>query len=124
MASGKLHRGIDYTPLGARNRGGRELFYVLRDIDIGEGRTVEEGFVTDFGSVPKIADDLLGIDTREGSLSYLTHDYSYRGRGKTRLAADLELRLDQRREGVGWIERSIVFYSLRLFGRAAFKYWE
>jgi len=124
MAYGKLINGEDYVSLKAYNRGGRELFYVLKEIDLGEDRIVEEGFVTDFGSIPRIADKLLGINTREGSLSYLTHDYNYRRHNKSRARADLELRLDQKREGVGAAERAVVFWSLRLFGFPAYNQWK
>lgn len=120
MPSGILIQGEDYVPLGSSNDGGRPEFSIVRDIDLGGGRVVPIGFVTDFGSIPRLVDDLFGIDTRRGSLAYLTHDYNYRTRARPRIIADIELRLDQRSEGVRIIERSIVFWSLRVWGGAAY----
>ena len=120
MPSGSLILGEDYRPLGTRNEEGRYLYEIMREIDLGGGRIVPIGFVTDFGSIPRIVDNLFGIDTRRGSLAYLTHDYNYRHRARPRLIADIELRLDQRAEGVGIVERSIVFWALRVGGRKAF----
>lgn len=120
MPSGSLISGKDYRPLGTRNEEGRPLYEIMREIDLGGGRIVPIGFVTDFGSIPRIVDDLFGIDTRRGSLAYLTHDYNYRYRARARILCDLELRIDQRSEGVGIVERSIVFWALRVGGRKAF----
>ena len=120
MAHGRLTYGEDYISMGMSNLGGRPLFSTVREIDIGGGRIVPIGFVTDFGSVPRLADLLFGIDTRRGSISYLTHDYNYGLGARGRLMADRELRRDQAREGVGLIERTIVYMAVRLCGGPAY----
>ena len=121
MAYGILQAGRDYRPTGGRNKDGRPLSAILREIDLGDGRVVPVGFITDWGSVPEFADDLFGIDTRRGSLAYLTHDFNYRHAARSRLVSDWELKKDQKAEGVGQLERLIVFLTLRLFGGQAYQ---
>lgn len=120
MPHGTLIAGKDYAPLGTRNEEGRPLYEILREIDLGGDRVVPVGFFTDFGSIPRMVDNIFGIDTRRGSMAYLTHDYNYRYKARPRIIADIELRFDQRKEGIGLLERSIVFWALRVGGAKAY----
>ena len=123
MPSGSLKLGRDYVPINVADSDGRDLYEIKREIDLGGGRLVHKGFVTDFGSVPRQAIDYLKITPREGSLAYVTHDYNYRHKPRARLLADVELLIDQKAEGVGRVERCIVFMALRVKGGKAWRSW-
>lgn len=111
----------DYAPTQQYTAEGRLLFKLLRDVELGDGRVASSGFLTDWGSVPKKIDDWFGIDNRRGSVAYLRHDFNYQTGFKSRIMSDLELRIDQKSEGVPYIERQLVFWGLRIGGKKAYQ---
>jgi len=115
-----LKHGEDFVSIEAHSKEGRQLYSLTRPIDLDQGRIAEAGFQTDWGSVPKKIDDWFGIDNRRGSVGYLRHDFNYQTGCKARILADLELLRDQKAEGLSFLERYLVFWGLRLAGKAAY----
>lgn len=119
-----LRRGEDYDLLDTYRDGWRRESALLRPVPIwlpdNEGgwyqHCLEAGFVTDWGSVPEFADSLFGIETREGSISYLNHDACYQYGLLSRARSDMLMWSNLKYDGAGVLERNIVFLAVRLFG--------
>lgn len=114
-----LKAGEDYVPTNNYNKNDVRLDKIVRDIDLGSGHVVPAGFVTDWGSVPKFADNFFGIDKRRGSKEYLRHDFLYRTHLVPRFIADCWLWFDAK--SFHPIERIIVFLTVLMFGGRGYR---
>ena len=88
----------------------------------GEVHTIEAGYLTDFGSIPKLA--RVFIDrSDETLLAFVFHDYCY-GKGKMKLSrkeADMAMRSIALDCGQDKFEINATYYSVRAFGKSKFK---
>ncbi len=98
--------------------------------DIGSEIVVPVGFVTDFGSVPRIFWNLIDPYGKPAK-AYIVHDFLYRvGHPKppknrfTRAQSDAILRDAMRVLGVSALERYVVWLGVRLGGWRSFKVTE
>ena len=111
--------GSDGMPL--TNRDGRRLFMLLDDLQyqskIGGLFTVEAGYVTDFGSVPRIpvVFDVLGEIAYE---PYVIHDMLYSKKKVSRDEADQVLREALICMGVSEWKASLIFDGVRAGGES------
>ena len=119
-----LIEGIDYCD-NLTSREGRREYRLLRPVPIwvpnARGiimrQIVPAGYITDWGSVPVLADKWFGINTRRGSITYLNHDACYAFcLAPSRKVADDLMRDNLKYDGAGIIERAVVWLSVRLFG--------
>lgn len=119
-----LRRNSDYRLLDTYRDGWRRESILLKSTPIWlpYGRAgwyqhyLDPGFITDWGSVPKFADNLFGIESREGSLSYLNHDACYQFGLVGRSTADRLMWSNLKYDGASILERNTVFLAVRLFG--------
>ncbi len=97
---------------------------------------VPEGFLTDFGSIPQFAQSIYSPTDPDMIECFVFHDYLYEKNGKilcinngiaqmlelTRYESDLiPLWRMAKKEGAGYIKRSVIFNSVRVGGGKA---WE
>jgi hypothetical protein len=105
------------------NRSGRRLFELLGDLAYravsGEVYTVKAGFVTDFGSVPRvpIIFDLLGDIAYE---PYVLHDMLYSTGIASRKMADLILHEALLEIGIAAWKAKLIYLCVRAFGSSHF----
>ncbi len=82
--------------------------------------TVPKGFVTDFGSIPKILRPVLG-STGQYSQAAVVHDYLYWVQSCTRKQSDNLLAIAMRESGVSAIKHWAIYSGVRVGGTSA---WE
>jgi hypothetical protein len=104
------------------NRSGRRLFKLLSTLQYrtwqGWVLTIDPGFITDFGSVPRIPliFDLLGDITYE---PYVIHDMLYTTHYLTRLEADRVLQEALLAVGVPKWKASLIYFGVRIGGASS-----
>jgi len=78
--------------------------------------TVPVGFRTDFASVPRLLWSIIPpIGTYSGAA--VIHDYLYTQHPAGRKWCDAVFDCLMKEDGVGWIERKIMWVAVRIFGR-------
>lgn len=75
--------------------------------------TIKSGFVSDGGTIPRIAGYFDNLAFR----SYLVHDFFYKNKTFTRKEADLILRECLKFESVSLFDSTVIYCAVRLFGR-------
>ncbi len=75
--------------------------------------TIKSGFVSDGGTIPRIAGYFDNLAFR----SYLVHDFFYKNKTFTRKEADLILRECLKFESVSLFDSTVIYRAVRLFGR-------
>ena len=80
--------------------------------------TVPKGFVTDFGSIPKIFRPVLG-STGQYSQAAVVHDYLYWVQSCTRKQSDNLLAIAMRESGVSAIKHWAIYTGVRVGGASA-----
>lgn len=96
--------------------------YVVRRVT-GWGVVIPKGFITDFGSIPRVAWPIVGgpadSKARKG---FVVHDGLYRTPGLcTRPQADSVLLECMKFSGSGWWERSLIYSAVRVGGGSSYK---
>lgn len=76
--------------------------------------TIKSGFVSDSGTIPRIAGYFDNLAFR----SYLVHDFFYKNKTFTRKESDLILKECLKFESVSLFDRTIIYCAVRLFGRS------
>lgn len=125
-----LKLGVDYEYLDSYRDGWRRESVLIKPVPIwlpdGIGgwkkHWLDAGFITDWGSVPKFANDYFGIKPREGSISYLNHDACYQSALIPRIEADNLMWSNLKYDGVPKLERAINYSAVRLRGARAYGY--
>lgn len=85
--------------------------------------TIPEGFVTDFGSVPKKFRGQIS-NVSKFNKCWLLHDYMYDKSFEgnfSRSDCDILLRRNLEDFGMGYLDRWIVYYSVKYFGSKRFR---
>ena len=87
-----------------------------------ENITIElkKGFMTDFGSVPKIARGIVPYDDIKYIIAYLAHDGFFGGNYGFTFSNCL-LREMLRWKDVAWRKLNYVYYAVKMFGSGAYK---
>jgi hypothetical protein len=95
---------------------------------------IPEGFITDFGSIPQLAQALFSPTDPELIMFFIFHDYLYEKNGRILAICDgvgFGLRLSRyesdlipfwtmaKAEGVGYFKRSVIYNSVRVGGKTA-----
>jgi hypothetical protein len=81
---------------------------------------LKKGFMTDFGSVPKIARGIVPYDDIKYIIAYLAHDGFFGGNyGFTH--GNVLLREMLRYKKVAWRKLNYVYYAVKMFGVDAYK---
>jgi hypothetical protein len=79
---------------------------------------IPKGFVTDFGSVPKVL-QLFVNPQGKAKAAFVLHDYLYRVQVTTQLMSDSFLNEGMIVLGVNWFQRFMVYRGLRIGGWSA-----
>lgn len=122
-------KGTDFT----RRRMLKRIRYFAAP-DAAEPIIVPKGFITDYASIPRIFWPLLPPWGKYGPAA-IVHDYLYTRAGMTvpspedpsrmvesdRKTADRIFLLAMAQLGVGVVKRYVMYFAVRLFGRAAYK---
>lgn len=95
-----------------------ELSYLVD----GEIWTIPVGYVTNFGSVPKVFRAFVDIND-ESTLAFIFHDFGF---GKDGFVISLDdcnsaLRQISEQHGQDWVERTLAYNAVKAFGWISFK---
>lgn len=88
---------------------------LLEDIKI-DNFTIPKNFVSDGGSIPRLFHRLFTPLDARYIQAYVKHDYIYATGLTLRKQADKMLRDDLGKAGMWWINRNLIYLSVRLFG--------
>ena len=76
---------------------------------------IEEGFITDFASVPRVP-FAYTLFANKAKKSALLHDYLYSKRMYSRAECDRAFLCAMEKEGLNWATRQAMYRAVRLFG--------
>lgn len=82
--------------------------------------TVPAGFVTDFASVPQLAQSIVSVVGKH-TIPALLHDYLYWEQACTRKQADAILAEAMKEYKSSWFDINAVYYAVRAAGKTAWK---
>ncbi len=91
----------------------KEFHWLVDYFDVSTRIIIEEGFITDFWSIPKF---MRWFFDPTKYLAYILHDYMYRKESRhTRYDADISLLQALGIEWMGIFKRRIIFWTVRTF---------
>lgn len=79
---------------------------------------IKSGFTTDFASIPRLIDDVLGVDPGPFKIPGYLHDWRYKIASYPRLVCDLLFLFDMKAAKIPFHERHAAFWAVRIFGKS------
>lgn len=124
----KFENALDVRPLDdGKNWQVLEDFYYDTDVNLAGIKwnriQVEKGFITDFASIPRIAQSIVGgpADGKYRKIA-VVHDKLYRTKGLcTRKQADDVLLEGMKFSGCSWWQRTVIYSAVRVGGMSSYK---
>ncbi|MBL0320312.1 MAG: DUF1353 domain-containing protein [Alphaproteobacteria bacterium] len=93
----------------------REFTYDVGELGGNEKIVVPEGFLTDFGSIPKIFWNIVS-PIGKATAAFVLHDYLYMTQERSRLVSDAILLEALEILGVNWLQRFLIYNGVRVGG--------